>query len=406
MKRSLPLTTRSMITFSLIGLIYLLLAGCNSSAQPEVSETQEAAPPTEEMVTGSGFDRHALLVNMTDNVIVPLLKDFEDQAAALEDAAHQFQADPTEANLETVQQAWQQAAMGWNRLVFFELGSFRNANGDLVSFMEIYNKIDKWPTNVDFIESLIADQETIDEPLIDSIGSTTKGLPAIEYLIFNPAGNAQLVSTFTDGPTGSKRMQYLVAATENLNNKAKELLDIWAAEGDNYAGVFINAEADGGDPQASISLLVNQMAASLEDIVKRKIGHPLGKTSQAGVRPELVEAELSGISGQLLHSNFEGFATVFNGGSEAGQQPGFDDYLDYVGAEYEGQPLSKVINDQIKTTQAALEAIDEPLHQAMENQPDQVELVYNEARKLIVLIKADMANHLAVTMTFNDSDGD
>ncbi|MCB0164627.1 MAG: imelysin family protein [Anaerolineae bacterium] len=406
MKRSNPLTPRSMLTLSLIGLICLLLAGCASSAQPEASETQEPAPPTEETVIGSGFDRHALLVNMADNVIVPLLQDFEEQAAALKDATHQFRDDPTEANLEAVQQAWQQATMTWNKAIFFELGSFRKPNGDLVSFMEIYNKIDKWPTNVDFIEKFIAEQEAIDEPMIDANGSTTKGLPAIEYLIFNPAGNAQVVSSFTDGPAGPKRMQYLVAAAENTHSKAEELLNIWAAEGDNYAQMFINADADSGDPQASISLLVNQMTASLEDIVKRKIGHPLGKTSQAGVRPELVEAEMSGISGQLLHSNFEGFANVFNGDGSAGQQLGFDDYLDYLGAEYEGQPLSKVINAQIETTQAALEAIDEPLHQAMENQPDQVELVYNEARKLIVLIKADMANHLAVTMTFSDSDGD
>ncbi|MCB9078570.1 MAG: imelysin family protein [Anaerolineaceae bacterium] len=397
-----PLTPRSIIAFSLTGLICLLLAACGSSAQLEAAETQEPSPPTAETVIGSGFDRHELLVNMADNVIMPLLKDFGEQAAALEDAAHQFRDDPTEADLEDVQQAWQQAALGWNRLVFFELGSFRKSNGDLVSFMELYNKIDKWPTNVDFIEKFIAEQEAIDEPLIDANGSTTKGLPAIEYLIFNPAGNAQVVSSFTDDPAGQKRMQYLVAAAENLNHKAEDLFNIWAAEGDNYAGNFINADADSGEQQQLLSLLVNQMTAGLEDIVKRKIGHPLGKTSQAGVRPELVEAELSGLSGQLLHSNFEGLATVFNGG----QQLGFDDYLDYLGAEYEGQPLSKVINAQIETTQAALKAIDGPLHQAMAHQPDQVELVYNEARKLIVLIKADMANHLAVTMTFNDSDGD
>lgn len=402
MKRSLPLTLRPIIACGLIGLIYLLLAGCASSAQPEAAETQEAAPPTQKTVIGSGFDRHALLANMAENVIVPLLKDFAEQTTALEAAAHQFRDDPTEANLAAVQQAWRQAALAWNRSIFFELGSFRNSNGDLVSFMEIYNKIDKWPTNVDFIEKFIAEQETIDEPMIDANGSTTKGLPAIEYLIFNPAGNAQVVGSFTADPAGQKRMQYLVAAVENVNHKAEELVNIWATEGDNYAGNFITADADSGEQQQLLSLLVNQMAAGLEDIVKRKIGHPLGKTSQAGVRPELVEAKLSGVSGQLLHSNFEGLATVFNGG----QQLGFDDYLDYLGAEYEGQPLSKVINAQIETTQAALEAIDEPLNLAMENHPEQVELVYNEARQLIVLIKADMANHLAVTMTFNDSDGD
>ncbi|MCB0213982.1 MAG: imelysin family protein [Anaerolineae bacterium] len=412
LKRLKPSILRSMAVCGIIGLLCLLLAACSSAPAPTVQEESAAtdaaaSPTTEAMAIDDGFDRQALLANLTNNVIIPQLKNFVEQSAALEDAAHTFRDDPTEANLEAVQQAWQATALAWKMCEFYELGSFRNQDDTLVSFMVVYNQIDKWPTNTDFIETLIDEQEMIDEPLVDSNGSTTKGLPAIEYIIFNPEGdNNSVLNTFVDAPNAEKRMQYLVAATENLHNKAELLLTIWAADGDNFAAMFINGNVNGGDPQASISLLVNQMAAGLEDIVKRKIGHPLGKTSEAGVRPELVEAELSEISGQMLDKNLEGFAATFNGSGDVEPQLGFDDYLDYLDAEYEGQPLSTVINDQIETTRAALAAIDEPLHLAMENETEQVEQVYNEARKLIVLIKADMANHLAVTMTFNDSDGD
>ena len=412
LKRLKPSILRSMAVCGIIGLFYVLLAACSSAPAPTVQEESaatdvESSPTTEAMPTDDGFDRQALLTNLTNNVIIPQLETFAEQSAILEDATHTFRADPSEANLEAVQQAWQATALAWKMCEFYELGSFRNQNDELVSFMVVYNQIDKWPTNTDFIETLIDEQAMIDESLVDSNGSTTKGLPAIEYIIFNPeADNANVLNTFVDAPNAEKRMQYLVAATENLHNKAELLLTIWAADGDNFAAIFINGDTDGGDPQASISLLVNQMAAGLEDVVKRKIGHPLGKTSEAGVRPELVEAELSGISGQLLDQNFASLAATFNGSGPTEPQLGFDDYLDYLDAEYEGQPLSAVINAQFEATRAALAAIDEPLHLAMANETEQVEQVYNEARKLIVLIKTDMANHLSVTMTFSDNDGD
>ena len=36
----------------------------------------------------------------------------------------------------------------------------------------------------------------------------------------------------------------------------------------------------------------------------------------------------------------------------------------------------------------------------------QVEAAYEELRTLLVLFKVDMVNHLGLTLTFNDNDGD
>jgi predicted lipoprotein len=95
--------------------------------------------------------------------------------------------------------------------------------------------------------------------------------------------------------------------------------------------------------------------------------------------------------------------TIYTGGDGLG----FDDYLDFLGAEGEGGlPLSQVIDDQFVTTLAAFDAIEGTLHTTVTDQPDQVNAAYEEVRTLLVLLKADMANQLGVTLTFNDNDGD
>ncbi|MEZ4590081.1 MAG: hypothetical protein R3D55_02920 [Chloroflexota bacterium] len=69
-------------------------------------------------------------------------------------------------------------------------------------------------------------------------------------------------------------------------------------------------------------------------------------------------------------------------------------------------PLSQVIDAQFVTTLAAFDEIEGSLHTAVTTNPNQVNAAYDEVRTLLVLIKADMANHLGVTLTFNDNDGD
>lgn len=69
-------------------------------------------------------------------------------------------------------------------------------------------------------------------------------------------------------------------------------------------------------------------------------------------------------------------------------------------------PLSAEVDEQFERTIAALEAIDQPLAVAVIEEPATVEAAYTEAKALVVLLKADMANHLGITITFSDNDGD
>ena len=81
-------------------------------------------------------------------------------------------------------------------------------------------------------------------------------------------------------------------------------------------------------------------------------------------------------------------------------------YLDFLGATYEGQPLSAAITEQTESALAALAAIEQSLSVAVVEDPDAVRTLYDEVKALLVLVKSDMANHLGITITFSDNDGD
>lgn len=159
---------------------------------------------------------------------------------------------------------------------------------------------------------------------------------------------------------------------------------------------------DGGELQGSMNMLFNQMVADLEEIVTSRLGKPAGKRSNGAVRPDLVESLYAQQSLPRINATLAEMQVIFNGNDAAG----FDDYLDYLDAEYENGRLSDAINAQFDVTIAALKALDQPLATSVESDLPAVETAIDEVNQLLVLFKADMANHLGVTLTFNDNDGD
>ena len=344
---------------------------------------------------GGGFQREAMLENMTDNVIVPLHEDFVAETAVLRTTAYQFRDDPTAENLVQLQEVWVETAVAWKRLELFEFQAV----------MVLHNQIEKWPAKTEFIENFISlEKDTIDEATIDGLGSPNKGLPAIEYLLFNPElDDAALLATFTDDP---QRLAYMVATIENTDTKAQDLLAFWTEGSENYALVFAESDEFNGISHDSISILANEMVLVMENIVGMKSGEPLGASDGGEPHPELVEAGYSETSIALIISNLTSFQQTFNGGNRADESLGFDDYLIFLEADFEGQSLADVINNQAETAIAAWEAVGMPLKTAVVENPTAVQKASDETRTLLRLLKADMANHMGVVITFSDNDGD
>ncbi|MGM0546468.1 MAG: imelysin family protein, partial [Bacteroidota bacterium] len=64
------------------------------------------------------------------------------------------------------------------------------------------------------------------------------------------------------------------------------------------------------------------------------------------------------------------------------------------------------IQTQIDEAQTALDELNDPLSQQIEENNDPVLNAHNELQGLVSLFKADMTSILGITITYQDNDGD
>lgn len=352
--------------------------------------------------THAGFDRRAMLRNLADNLIIPAFREFDATAEALNTAVQSFAAAPTPERLKASQSAWVAAFVAWNHC---ELYAFRRLT-------PLFNQINKWPTNPKLIEGFIEKAPTIDERFVEGLGSTSRGLPAIEYFIFDPQGGPQAVLATLQDP---RRMAYLRHLAENLRRKAAAALLVWLPEGGNFAESFVQADMEGGDVNGSIAMFANQIVILLDDIILRKVAKPMGTAQIGGTYPELMQAGRSGQSLAAIGANLASVRAAFNGGDGLG----LDDYLESLGNVWGGQSPHAHFNAEVDKALGVLNALSfsdplsplkriegDPFAAALANDPTPLVALYTQTRVALRVFKTEVAANLGILVLFTDGDGD
>jgi uncharacterized protein len=337
------------------------------------------------------FDRHAMLQSLVDNVILPGYQNFVDASTELETSLTSLSTDPSLENLELAQSAWRNASNTWEEI------SFMSINIDL---MALHNQVDKRPINEILMLRRIEATELMDVDFVTSLGSNQKGLPAIEYFLFDPSlSNEALLQALQDNEAA---LPFILALSQSLHLTAQNLYNYWSPEGQNFAGSFVAADQEGGDAQSSINILVNELFSVFTNILDMGLGRPAGLVAESELRPDLDYAARSGQSLNAIEHKLIGLQRLFNGA----EQIGFDDYLNFLGSEYSGRPLSEEINARFDAAIAAIQAIELPLYQAVVDEHEAVVAAYVAVQTLYVPIRVDLSSHLSILVTFSDQDGD
>lgn len=330
------------------------------------------------------FDRGQILENVATHLIVPAYQDFADKTTSLKQNIEAFTAQPTTENLELAKNAWKAAILSWKTAEAFNFGP--------VDQLSLETSIDLWPTSANGIEEAI-DNYDGSATYLEGIGSNRKGLPAVEYLLFH-ADDAQIISEFAD----QNRKDYLNLLTLALTENAETLVNEWE---NGYQDTFVSNT--GNDANASTTLLSNEMIFLLETVKNYKVATPLGLRTLSDPLPDQVESLYAGISLDLIAENLHVIEDIFTG--QDGQ--GFDDYLDALNIDDgEGNSLSTTILQQIEKSHQSLDAINDPLQEAVFNQEEEVEQLFIDLQELTVLMKTDMMSRLGLLVIFSDNDGD
>lgn len=375
-----------------ITFISILLTNCKDK-EPET-------PLPENKNNFETFDRKGMLQNIGNTIILPSYLHFKKASDSLVNVALLFKADPSEDNLIHLQNAWKYAAEAWKSAELFKIGP----GADLQK--GYYGSIDFQPANSSAIESAISLGTIIDNAYIESKGTSVKGLPALEYLLFNRTnGNTYIIDQFSaaSDPEG-KRKEYVYALCLNLQTKATGIYNDWNPSGGNYIATFV--AADGKGITSSISYLVNELTYLAEIIKNKKVGEPLGTMNSGIAVPTAVEAGQSESSLAFIKANIQSMENTFLGKGTTGDLSGLDDLLNHLKATKNNSPLSDQIKAEFQTVYSKLNAITPPLQTAVVDNPQAVQGLYDELVNLIVLIKVDMASQIGVLITIGDNDGD
>lgn len=337
------------------------------------------------------YDRQAMLVNYSDNLIVPGYQAFKTEAAELSNAVAAFAATPNAATLADARTAWQETSLAWQVVSVYEFGP---ADQEMLR-----TNINIYPTATTQIENNIGGTYNLQA----TANLAAKGLPALDYLLYGKASEAAVLALYTSDAKAANRKKYLQDVANLVKEHAEAVYDGWTSG--NYAATF--KQSPGTAVGSAVGNLVNQLNYEIDLTKRAKVGIPAGKFTAGTPLPEKVEAYFSGTSLELLRKNIQAQKNIFLGQSAAGTNgPGLDDYLNYVGAKYNNQSLAAAIEQQYEAALTASNAIPVPLTEAVTTHPQLVSKVYEEMQKLIVLTKTDMPAALGVTISYTDNDGD
>ena len=105
------------------------------------------------------------------------------------------------------------------------------------------------------------------------------------------------------------------------------------------------------------------------------------------------------VSSLKKYINGESYSFANNGS-------GFDDYMDFVGAQYGVINLSTAINNQFIEIDNKISLLNDPLSDELLINRTAVQNLYDELQQLVILLKVDLTSALGIQITYADNDGD
>lgn len=344
-------------------------------------------------------ERGPVMRDLAQNVMLPTVEELGAQAAALGPAVQALCDDPGAATLDAAQDAWRAARAPWEQSQAFLFGPAVD--------LGTASAIDFWPARPDSVDLAIASApDPITPEHLATLGTAAKGLPALEYLLWSPAGGdaAVLASLDPADPSAAQRCAFAAALGVAVGEDAGALADAWSPEGGGFADQVATA-GDGSDvfprAQDAINRLVNSLVALLQGLTDMRLGAPLGTKTGGVPQPDQVESRFSDGSAADLVAAVRGIEAIYLGRRGDREGRGLTTLVAARGKDTD-ESIRAALTDVI----AKIEAIPAPLRQAVEADPASVQAALDSGKALRRLVAVDMANVLGVSVTLNDNDGD
>jgi predicted lipoprotein len=310
-------------------------------------------------------------------------------AQALHEAITALCAAPDATRLDAGQTAWMQLRAPWKRIMALPFGPLVDEGFETA--------IDFWPARPSSIEGGISSGASTQAEL-DALGVASKGMPAIEYLLWDPVGSDAAVLARFDDAAGPQRCAYVELLAADVELRLAELDAAWR-DADGFADQLAQAGSSEAFPTLALAIdqLLNAMISGVHDIEDPKLRKPLGATIGAP-QPEIVESRFSDRSLLDARDALDGFARAYLGSEDA---PGLTRVIASESPDVDGR-----VRDALAAAELALADVPEPLRIAIVDDPTKVEAAADAVHELRTVLTAEVASLLGVTVSLSDNDGD
>ncbi|WP_437955375.1 imelysin family protein [Sorangium sp. So ce119] len=365
-------------------------------------------------VDGGPFSKAKLLTAAADCALNRACE-FEAQARALNDRASALARDPGEPNAAAARGAWLAAMRVWQEAEVFRFGPA--ASSTQPGGQDLRDQIYAWPlvSRCKIEEQIVS--RAYAQPSFSSSLINARGLAALEYLVFyggadnacsqfSPINASGTWAALGAGDLARRKADYAAAAAADVLARAGALARAWAPEAGSFREKL--TQAGRGSPvyateQDALNAVSDAMFYIEKELKDWKLGRPLGFTEDCTTPtcPEALESRFAQASTAHLRANLSGFRRLFQGCGEGGQGVGFDDWLREVGSA----DLADRMLAALSGAEAAVDALDVPIEQALATDRARVEAVYNAVKALTDLLKTELVTTLNLELP-RSSEGD
>lgn len=290
--------------------------------------------------------------------------------------------EPSTIKMENAQNAFADTMLQWQRMEVLQIGPWASSLTSDVG-EDLRNDIYSWPlVNPCRIDQETASQTYLEEDFVDTALVSMRGLDTIGYLLSASTESIcpSQVPPISDGSWEAlgedaifqHRIEYALVLAEDVQARLLGAQDQWA---DGFPHDLYTSQS------AALNDVFNAMLYVEEMVKDRKLAHPMGLqdcTTDCHLDIE------SGDSVAYLVANLESFERLFTLGDETG---GMIAVMEELGE----QDIALSIVSQTRLSVEALNIIDAPLSNVIQDSPEQVETAIEMLSEVTTPLKWDVA---------------
>tara|TARA_B100000902_G_scaffold56944_1_gene63802 strand:+ start:6760 stop:7896 length:1137 start_codon:yes stop_codon:yes gene_type:complete len=359
----------------------LLMSSCGNSSS-------DSLDPTDSQQTQ--FDRSEMLVNITDNIIIPAYNNLSQKIENLDQKGVDFINNTNQNNLNELRKSWFDVYKAWQYVEMFNIGK-----AEEISYMK---KMNTYPTDFERIENNIS---TKNYDLVNNDNNLdAQGLPALDYMLYGLDNDSNQILNVYLSENGADYISYLQELIQQIKSNTDIVITYW----DNNRNDFVNSTEN--TATSSLNMLTNDFIYYYEKGFRaNKIGIPAGIFSQ--VLPDRVEAYYKrNISKKLALEALKACEDFFVGKSFLSEEKGksLETYLIHLNAQ--NGTLANKILDRFTNARNQINNLDDNFVYQIENNNLAMLQAYDAIQENTRNLKTDMLSALNIAVDYIDADGD